>query len=77
MAMRSVVDALRREDREAFLRRSPGERVRMVLALGERDLETFRRAHDPPLSRQEARRRLERQRQAGRRWSGCAAALVG
>ncbi len=55
---------------------SPAERVRLALALGERDIETFRLSHDPPLCRAQALRLLERQRQAGRRPSRCMAALV-
>ena len=75
--MRSVADLLRLDDREAVLHLSPAERVALALALGERDLEAFRAAHHPPLSREEAARILERQRQAGRRPSGCMAALIG
>jgi hypothetical protein len=51
--------------------------VRLALALGERDLEAFRLTHDPPLAREEAIRRLERRRQAGRRPSRCIDELVG
>jgi hypothetical protein len=75
--MRSVADALRRQDREELLRLSPAERVRLALALGERDLEAFRAAHSPALSRHEAARRLDRRRQLGRQPSGCMAALAG
>jgi hypothetical protein len=48
------------------------DRIRLALALGARDLETFRQAQDPPLSRDAAARELERRRQAGRRPSRCA-----
>ena len=75
--MRSVVDLLRAEDREAVLALTADERVRLALALGERDLETFRLAHDPPLTRDEAVRRLERQRQSGRRPCPCIEELIG
>ena len=74
--MRSVADLLRAEDREAVLALSPDQRVRLALALGERDLEAFRLTHDPPLSREEAGRRLERQRQAGRRPCRCIDELI-
>ena len=56
---------------------TPGDRVRLALALGERDLETFRRSHRPPLTREEALRRLQQQRQAGRRPSGVMTSLTG
>ena len=75
--MRSVADLLRAEDRAAVLALTADERVRLALALGERDLETFRAAHDPPLAREEAIRRLERRRQQGRRRSGCIEELIG
>jgi hypothetical protein len=72
-----VADALRVEDREALQALTEDERVRLALALGERDLEAFRLTHDPPLAREEAIRRLERRRQAGRRPSRCIDELVG
>ena len=74
--MRSVADLLREEDREAVLALTADERVRLALALGKRDLEAFRLAHDPPLTRAEARRRLERQRQSGRRPCRCIVELI-
>ena len=75
--MRSVADLLRAEDREAVLALTAAGRVRLALALGERDLEMFRLAHDPPLTREEATRRLERQRQKGRRRCRCIEELIG
>ena len=75
--MKSVADLLRIEDREAVQALTPDERVRLALALGERDLEAFRLAHDPPLTRDEAIRRLERQRQRGRRPCRCIEELIG
>ena len=75
--MRSVADLLREEDRKAVLALTADERVRLALALGERDLETFRLAHDPPLTREEAMRRFERQRQKGRRPCRCIEELIG
>lgn len=74
--MKSVADQLRREDREAVLAMTPGERVALALALGERDLETLCKAHRPALTREEAARILERQRQAGRRPSPCVESLI-
>ena len=75
--MRSVADLLREEDREAVLALTPDERVCLALVLGERDLELFRLAHDPPLPREEATRRLERKRQKGRRPARCIEELIG
>ena len=75
--MKSVADSLRLADRKELLSLTPTERVRLALALGERDLEMFRSAHRPPLSREEAARLLERQRQSGRRHSRCHEALIG
>lgn len=72
--MRSVADHLRIEEREALLALTPQERVALALALGERDFEIFRRARK--LSRREAARVLEQQRQAGRRRSRCLEALM-
>lgn len=73
--MRRVGDVLREEERRALARLTATERVRLALALGERDLETFRRARG--LDPAEAARRLDLQRQRGRRPSACARALVG
>jgi hypothetical protein len=65
--MRSVADLLREEDRMELAAFTPAERVRLALGLGERDLQLFRRASRPPLSREEAERALDRRRQLGRR----------
>lgn len=75
--MRSVADALRAEDRRAVLALAPGARVRLALALGARDLESFRLAQTPPLTPEEATRVLERRRQAGRRPCRCLEELIG
>ena len=75
--MRSVADGLRREEREALLALSPAERVAIALALGERDLELFRQGSGARLAPKEARRILERQRQAGRRRCACVEAMIG
>jgi hypothetical protein len=75
--MRSVADGLRRDEREAILTLSPAQRVALALALGGRDLELFRHAFRPPLGPEEARRILERQRQAGRRPSRSIEAMIG
>jgi hypothetical protein len=73
----SVADRFRDEDRRAVAAMSAGERLRLALALGRRDLDTFRLSHVPPLTRQEAARRLDGQRQVGRRPSGCMSSLAG
>jgi hypothetical protein len=65
--MSRVNEQLRREDRATLAAMTVGERV--TLALGARDVEAFRLAHDPPLAPAEAVRLLQRQRQAGRRRS--------
>ncbi len=75
--MRSVADLLRAEDRAAVEALSPAERVALALALGRRDLETFRLAQQPPLDPADAARILERRRQTGRRSSGCIEELIG
>jgi hypothetical protein len=75
--MRSVADDLRREDRAALDGLSVAERVALALTLGARDVETLRKAHRPPLSREEAVRLIERQRQSGRRDSACMRAVIG
>jgi hypothetical protein len=74
---RSVADLVAMQDREEILALTPGERMTLSLVLGERDLETFRNAHQPPLSRTEAMRMLERGRQAGRRPCRCVEELIG
>ena len=69
--MSGVAERLRLEDRRALAALTPGQRVALALALGERDLEMFRNAQRPPLSRRDAARILDRQRQVGRRRSRC------
>jgi len=69
--MRSVLDDVKEEERRALATLTPAARVALALRLGARDLEIFRLAHDPPLSVEEARRRLRRQRQLGRLPSRC------
>lgn len=75
--MHSVADALRAEDRLALAALSADARVTLALRLGARDLKTFRLAQRPPLSAEEADRRLRRQRQRGRRPSACIQELIG
>jgi hypothetical protein len=68
--MRSVADDLRARTRDADARLTPAERVERALRLGDDDLQAFIARHG--LSLADARRRLSRQRQLGRRPSRCA-----
>lgn len=62
--MRSVADEIREKQREEERKLSAEERLERAFALGEADLEAYRRAHG--LTRQEARRQLQRRRQLER-----------
>ena len=62
--MESVIDDRHEEDRRAQAAMTASERVELALALGDQDLEIFRRAHG--LSEDEAFHQLRRHRQAGR-----------
>jgi hypothetical protein len=75
--MRSVADQLKAEDRRKLAALAPGERVRLALDLGARDLESFRLNQSSPLNPAEADRMLRRRRQLGRRPSRCALELIG
>jgi hypothetical protein len=68
-AMRSIADDLRRESLAADAERTPWDRIRAALALGDADVRLFASVHT--LSLDEARRHLERQRQHGRTPSAC------
>jgi hypothetical protein len=73
--MNSVVDDLRRRDREAFASLPIEERLRLVFEMGEIGLEAFRQAQG--VDRRTAIRLLQRRRQAGRRPSRCMDELIG
>ena len=75
--MQSVADQLKAEDREALAALTPAARVALALALGARDLEVFRLAHEPRLEPREAAQVLERRRLQGRRPSRCLEELIG
>ena len=75
--MDSVADHFRAEDRVAVRGLSVSERIALALALGARDLESFRSAQRPPMDAVTASRVLERRRQAGRRPSRCIEELIG
>jgi hypothetical protein len=74
MRRKSVADELARAERERVSALSCEERISLALALGERSIADFAAAQG--LDRAEARRRLERERQAGRRRSACIEALL-
>jgi hypothetical protein len=72
--MQSVADRLREEDREEAHAMAPAARLTLALALGRRDLETFRAARG--IDAATASRLLDQRRLSGRRASACVAALV-
>lgn len=76
-SMLSVADLLRAEDHAAVLALPVSDRAALALALGARDLESFRLAQDPPLDSAAAARILDQRRQAGRRPSRCIEELIG
>lgn len=63
--MTSVADALRRSLRERTLALTPDERVALTARLAEADVDIFCAARQ--LSREEARRVMQRRRSIGRR----------
>jgi len=75
--MRSVADDLKAEDRRECERLTFAERLALVLRLGARDLRIFANAQVPPMSLEDARRELQRRRQAGRRHSKCMEEIIG
>jgi hypothetical protein len=66
--MSTVAAKLREDSRERLRRMTPAERLAEDLRLGQVAIEAYAAAHG--LDRDEARRRLERAGQAGRRPSG-------
>jgi hypothetical protein len=63
--MSTIADRLRLESLDRLRNMSPAERLAEALALGDSAIESHAAAHR--LDRNEARRRLERSGQAGRR----------
>ena len=63
--MSDVARHLRDESRERLRRMTPADRLAEALALGDGSIDAYAAAHGIP--RDEARRRLERAGQAGRR----------
>jgi hypothetical protein len=70
----SVSDVLAADERRRVAALSVGERVRLALELGERSLAAYCSASG--LDRDDARRGVERRRQARRRRSACLKALL-
>ena len=68
--MKSVADVLRREQVQRIAALTPGERLQLAFELGDGDVALLAAAHG--ISEYEARRRIERSRQAGRTPSRCA-----
>jgi hypothetical protein len=73
--MSAVAERVREQQRERLRAMTAEERVAEALALGQRAIETYASAHG--VSREEARRRLERASQKGRRSSRVMAILIG
>jgi len=73
--MSTVAETLREDSRERLRRMTPTERLAEALRLGQAAIAAYAAAHG--LDRDEARRRLERAGQAGRRPSGVMHELIG
>lgn len=73
--MRGISERLREEDRARLRRMTPAQRVAEAFSLGEAAIDAHAAAHG--IGREEARRRLERSAQAGRRSSNVLRRLVG
>jgi hypothetical protein len=73
--MSTVAETLREDSRERLRRMTPAERLAEALRLGQAAITAYAAAHG--LDRDEARRRLERAGQAGRRPSAVMHQLIG
>lgn len=73
--MSHVADKLREDSRERLRRMTPADRLAEALRLGQTAIGAYAAAHG--LDRDEARRRLERAVQAGRRPSRVMDELIG
>ena len=65
LEMSRVADELQREERERVARMTPAERMVEAIRLGQEAITAYAAAHG--VDREEARRRLERAAQIGRR----------
>jgi len=70
----TIKDVLDAQDRERSVSVPVGERVVLMLEMGERQLQDFMRANS--LGRGEAMRRVEHSRQLGRRPSRCMEEII-
>jgi len=66
----ALADDLRRESSARVALLTPEERLALAFRLGDDDLDLYRAPRGLP--REAARRQIQRQRQNGRRRSGCA-----
>lgn len=73
--MSAVAERIRDQQLQRLRAMTAEERLAEALALGQRAIEAYASAHG--LAREEARRRLERAAQKGRRFSRVMAALTG
>lgn len=73
--MSTVAETLRQDSRERLRRMTPAERLAEALRLGQASIAAYAAAHG--LDHDEARRRLERAAQKGRRPSRVMLELVG
>jgi len=73
--MSTVAETLREDSRERLRRMTPAERLAEALRLGQAAITAYAAAHG--LDRDEARRRLERAGQAGRRPSAVMHDIIG
>jgi hypothetical protein len=72
--MKSVADDLRRDQLARLAMASAAERIALSVRLGEEAARMY--AHHHGVSLDDAKRELQRQRQAGRRPSACHTALL-
>jgi hypothetical protein len=75
--MRSVADDIGEEHPRTHLGLTATAGLRLAFDLGDRSLDAFRLAHDPPLDHAAAARVLQRRRQAGRRACRCLEEIIG
>lgn len=73
--MSTVGETLREDSRERLRRMTPADRLAEALRLGQAAIAAYAAAHG--FDRDEARRRLERAGQSGRRHSGVMHELIG
>ncbi len=67
--MRSVADELKQQQQRELMAMTPAARIEMAIALSNEGLDFFAATHG--ISLEEARRRIRKQRRAGRTPSRC------